>query len=681
MNYLAWNNAIAVHFFNRQSAHRPVYLYVTQDLIDKLGAQDGAGVSEFVSCVLTGPSWITGSRLSFCRKAYRTFRDWRSDPKVDECEFPPYLAYLALFVLAAGSEGDFAPHAYYPRLRNLLGEDETAGRPNGFDKMWELWIDLEEWSKSDRNGELGEFEFRISGDWRHVGLPVAQTLLSESDRRCLPVLFSTCALDPTSPPAEAELLSLLKSHAGNILQHRTRRLLSSSDTAVRIALVYAVASELEHWDGCVNDDSGDDSPSVAAVLRLCCHLDDIAMTVRTRLRCKANAEFPESDLLLTRAQSTVSLVAEEHGFGWSSELTHPEDNRALDSSSLDWTSPFELRDDVRNWRAVMPPATVRAFQSGVSVGLPGYIETSRIARGTEFIVAACQHLDEIRKWGASECEGFRELPVSSGLPVNWRLFRTTAVNGDSLIRDVAARLALPSAIRIHLRGGISSQDGPSSRFFSFARPTVVVDCPEGELTIACDGEVLSCLGESSAVYELPPALPLNQTIRIEATTPSGDRSRRSIQLVDAVFSNWNLHDASFDSIGQRLPDGTMGAVGSSLDVVEPSNFDYGAALVPISAQKAFLIGRVPGQVLEWPSDPLPDWPPTWVVVKEKRSVRAVPCMVDMVTAEPVRRRTNDPASVRLWKRVVGSGGRRFTLHAAPEFSAMWNRYRKVARNV
>ena len=618
MNYLAWNNAIAAHFFNAQSAHRPVYLYVTQDLIDGLGTHDGTGISEFVSCVSAGPPWITDNRLSICGKAYRTFRDWRSDPKVGEREFPPYLAYLALFALAAGSEGDFAAHAYYPRLRNLLGENEKAGMPNGFDKMWELWVDLEEWSKSDRSGELGEFEFRISGAWQHVGLPVAQTLLSESDRRGLPELFSTCALDPTSPPAEAELLGLLKSHAGSILQRRTRRLLSSADTAVRFALVYAVASELEHWNGCSNDNSEDGPPSFTAVLRLCCQFDEIATTLRTELRCKANAEFPESGLSLTRAGGAVSLVAEEHGFGWSSELRHQEDNSAFDASSLDWTSPFELHDDAHRWRVVMRPAAVRVFRAGVSVGLPGYVEASRIARGTEFIIAASEHLDEIREWGASECEGFCELEVSSGLPANWLLFRATAVKGDTLIREISARLSLPSAIRIRLHGGISAQDGTSSRFFSFARPIVVIDCPNDEVTVACNGEVLSSLGEAGTAYELPSKLPLNQTIRIEASTPSGDRAQRSLQLVDAVFPSWNVHDASFGPLGQRLDSGANGAMGSSLNFPEAPDFDYGAALVPISAERAFLIGRVPGQVSEWPRDSLPEWPPMWVVVKEKR---------------------------------------------------------------
>lgn len=49
MNYLEWNNAIAAKFFNRESTHRHVYLYVTPELIDALKEHDGAGLHEFVS--------------------------------------------------------------------------------------------------------------------------------------------------------------------------------------------------------------------------------------------------------------------------------------------------------------------------------------------------------------------------------------------------------------------------------------------------------------------------------------------------------------------------------------------------------------------------------------------------------------------------------------------------------
>ena len=681
MNYLGWNKAIATHFFNPQVAQRPVYLYVTQDLINHLGRGRGLDVRDFVSCVRRGPPWITVDQLSLCQKAYLAFLLWRENSGTGKHEYPPYLAYLALFVLAAGFDGDFAPHAYYPRLHKVLGEDERSGSPLGFDNMWHLWRDLEFWSKSDRDGEIGLFDFRISGDWRHVGLPIAQTLLSESDRHKLPSLFARCAFDSKSPPNESELLVLLRKHARDTLQRRTFRLLSSSDTSTCNALVSAVVSELEHWDGSVNTDDGNESRRVTCILRLCCLLDSTAMTARMGLRCKANAEYPETGLILTKQDGFVTLMAEEHGYGWSSELSCQQDSLRFNASSLDWTQSLEMHDSTHAWLAVMRSAEVRIFENGASMGLPGYVEASRIGRRGEYLVAACRHLEVIRQWGREECEDFQELNLSAGLPSGWHLFRIKSVKSDRLVRRAVPRLTLPSSIRIHLRGGISFQDSGRSRFFSFARPMVAVEAPTEEINVTCDGKSLLCDDESGGLYRLPPSLPVNQTIRIEVKSPSGDHSQRFLQLVDTVFSSSSTSGVRFGPFGQRLPDGSQGTIGSSLDFTSPAKFDYGAALVPIESRSAFLIGPVPGQVSKWPSDPRPAWAPAWVVMKEKRNGRVVPCMNDVEAAEPVWSPTGDPASVRLWKKVVSFSRRRFTPPADPEFAEIWNRYRQVARYV
>jgi hypothetical protein len=65
--------------------------------------------------------------------------------------------------LAVGVEGDFAPHAYYPRLRTLLGEPSVVGAYPWFDRMLELWDDLERWASSDQAGRLGNFVASIAG--------------------------------------------------------------------------------------------------------------------------------------------------------------------------------------------------------------------------------------------------------------------------------------------------------------------------------------------------------------------------------------------------------------------------------------------------------------------------------------------------------------------------------------
>src|SRR5690242_8011520 len=116
MTFSQWNRAIAAHFFRPENAGRSVYLYTTRQTVDDIGAATGESSSDFVAAMKAGPPGP--SRAGLCQRALQTLANWRGK----EFEYPPYVGYLALFVLAAGLEGDFASHAYYPRLRELLGE-------------------------------------------------------------------------------------------------------------------------------------------------------------------------------------------------------------------------------------------------------------------------------------------------------------------------------------------------------------------------------------------------------------------------------------------------------------------------------------------------------------------------------------------------------------------------------
>ena len=233
MDYLTWNEIIARHFFTPEKAGKEVLLYVNEPLIARLGVPFHAGLAEFVQAVKQGPVWTT--RSGFCQKALQAFEGWRSRG----FDFPPYVAYLAFFVLAAGRESDFAAHAYYPRLRELLGEPGETRAPASFDRMIDLWDDLEKWSREDKHETLGRFEARIRGGWWKVGLPLSQTLISEDERKHLPVLFSRESLDPSDIPSPEVILRILRRSGSTLLERRTFRLLNSDhmdDTVLRSAL-------------------------------------------------------------------------------------------------------------------------------------------------------------------------------------------------------------------------------------------------------------------------------------------------------------------------------------------------------------------------------------------------------------------------------------------------------------
>jgi hypothetical protein len=179
MDYLSWNNSIGARFFTPELRDRRVYLYVTADLIREIGKPSGAGMADFLVAVKRGPDWVSYGKV--CERADQCVVGWRRR----KLQYPPYLAYLGLFALAAGLRGDFAGNAYYPRLRKLLGETPTSGTYRGFSTMRNLWEDLENWSQRDMRGSLGIFQARVTSRFIHVGIPISQTILSEHERLAL----------------------------------------------------------------------------------------------------------------------------------------------------------------------------------------------------------------------------------------------------------------------------------------------------------------------------------------------------------------------------------------------------------------------------------------------------------------------------------------------------------------
>src|SRR5437762_12132827 len=199
MEYSRWNELIASKFFKPEMAGRRIYLCVSRELINELGKSDGVGYADFVEAVKNGPEGLYVNGL--CQKAEELSRGWRRN----RLTFPPYLGYLAFFVLAAGLKGSFAAHAYYPRLRKLLGGEPVARTYPHFSHMRALWEDLEKWSQVDLRGEVGVCELRVTSGFKHVGVPISQVILSDRERSLLPAIFAAAGLDATAPPAEAHL--------------------------------------------------------------------------------------------------------------------------------------------------------------------------------------------------------------------------------------------------------------------------------------------------------------------------------------------------------------------------------------------------------------------------------------------------------------------------------------------
>lgn len=524
MSYLGWNDAIARRFFNETHSHRRVYLYVTPEVITEIGGE--AGVTEFVSVVKAGPSWVSDGRLSVCGKAYRAYEQWKDHP--EDFEYPPFIAYLALFALAAGLEGEFAAHAYYPRLHKLLG-DQSAGMPPRFDDMWELWTSLQDWTEQLR-GDLGEFAPRMPVAWEHVGWPVGQMLCSEEERHELAALFQAESLDPDSLPTELEMLAILRGNRDRFSNRTTKQLESSLSEPATQALVEIVLEELERWDGCTPAATASDEPPwQSASLRICLRVDTTAAIAKSRLRCKGAADLPECSLFL-RGDS-LSVTCDDHGFGWSTEAVHSDSHTLVDACELDWSRPLTLRDDESRWQASLAARDVRIFTSGARFAMPGFVEVDRVPASDPFLVAAMsKHWELLSRWGEDECDGFRELDVT-GLPATWRLCSVDRARSDSTVRGPLPRLALPSTLRIRLIGGIRATDGRAPVYFSFAPPLVSVEGVDAG-QIDWLGDRLESHATQDGTFILPHDAPRNTRVRYTARAPVDREASVSVELVD-----------------------------------------------------------------------------------------------------------------------------------------------------
>jgi len=682
MNYLEWNDSIARHFFNEENAGKEILLYVNDEILTEIGRANGCDVDDFVISVKKGPPWI--SRSGFCQKALEAFRGWRERGR----EYPPYISYLACFVLAAGIHGDFDPRSYYPRLRQLLGETDGTGGLPSFDRMLLLWDDLEKWSVEDKHEELGRFVARIRGGWWKVGLPLAQTVISKDEQRRLPVLFEAAGLDPSAPPSEKVMLKLMHYYGDRVFEMKTLKVLrieKGDDIILKNSLIEMVLAELEEWDGTVQLDEAEaprEEHAVRAInsgLRTCIKYDPLSRKVKCTLRLKANRDIPVGGLAFKCEQFPgETFYCEDAYQGWSKNLKN-EESKILDASALDWTGGMMFEDSKNNWRASLRGDSVRLFASGKAEGLPGWVETNRLERGVPFFISVFgTAAGKVRAWGQANCTSFEELEVS-GLPPGWLLFK--GLNASSSCEDIDV-LSVSSSVRLLLRGGVKLRKG--NTYLYTAQPLIVLENAAEEATVTANGKVLRNEKDNLRAWKLPSDIPPNEIIRIEANTGQ-DELRKILRLEEPRLSGsfdetpWRGTDGVFvpdSSDCTRMRGAVVETTGNGLPSFTPR---------PEHSTPRILLGNIPGQVVKWPKDPLPpDWEPVWSIRRTGRNKWRVSCCRRSLACVPcpdLTVRAGKEKDVKKWKECIWVRRKKTNVPELPAIRQRWLEFREAARNV
>ena len=677
LSYLQWNDLLASHFFTEEKAGKEVLLYVNEPLIEELGGPFGAGLAEFVEAVKAGPPWTT--RSGICQRALQALEGWRDR----DLSYPPYIAYLGLYVLAGGIEGDYAPHAYYPRLQDLLGHPRDTRAPSSFGRMLDLWDDLEQWSREDHHENLGRFVARFRGQWWRIGLPLSQTLISEDERKRLPLLLRERKLDPLDLPSQEVILRLLREDGRTLLHRRTLQLLDAQDhdgKVLRDALSEVVLEELEAWDGTVEDSAGSLRRRKTTALRLCLQHDALAQHVTCHVRIRTLANFPEDGCTFVRSGDDCHWTCEDLLSGWSKKLYDPLTSRELDGATLDWTNGERLEDEENGWLATLRPATTRLFMPGEYDGLPDYVERQRLERNTRFLIATrSADIAEVSQWGESYCGNFKH-HTTHGLPNGWTLFQ-----GQDALRSCPGVdvLTISTTVRLLLRGGIKT--GRGNLYLKGAPPYIVLENARGDERVTLDSEQLERDQQHSQVWRIPDDAPEGVPLRIEVHTDQ--QILRRVIRIESPHLPLRQGYTCFrrDSAGTPTSDALPYANGAIVQY-EPGSGPppYPQDLPLHLSARITLIGATPGEIAVWPDDELPDWVPVWALVKDsRRQLRAVFCGSPEQARLPYKETRPKPerALVRHWKTALWHARKRTSPPPLRELRKRWQEYVQAAKNV
>jgi hypothetical protein len=342
MDYTHWNLAIANHFFGPSTSGKRVFFCVTSDTLAEISKLDpDEAVADFIKAVIKGPEWTQiggcsriGSKALNClypdpqwrnrlnqsreKKDLTNHQHWQQFNENTNGK-PPYLAYLACFVLAWTERDDnFGGNDYYGPLNKLMGlYGENMMRSADFARTYnrgehqistiDLWQDLEEWGYSTNTGVCDLPKSLVDGT-SYVNIPKYFGLLKASDLRNLPDLFQDlveCSrLDLGRLPTPESMVRILCDHKASnrfLTPACLSNLRSSADGVGDHVLMEAygrlICARFRDFDGFAGDEGG--KKAIHANRR--CHsmlLRALSPEGKLRVVCRFRRDDPEERLII-----------------------------------------------------------------------------------------------------------------------------------------------------------------------------------------------------------------------------------------------------------------------------------------------------------------------------------------------------------------------------------------------
>jgi len=510
--FVSWNDLLLSEFFSPASANEDVWIRTTRAELDSFGLHLG-GAEGLIDAVSSGAPWLHS--IPNCATAARLLVQQRRDPMrarsyIDPgtCNAtyigtfaPTYLPILALWVLAASDEQ--ADGGFYASVQRLLGKP-FKNEVKVTEGMYRVWEDLEAWSSKECDGRFGNFHSRVLGEYRFVGIPRSQGLVSRQDGRNLARLFWDARLRPGQVLNDAALATLLERGSQSAFLSRPLRS-AMAKLEYQPPLAALLRKLLESWDGIRPRGSHGDidqfitgraskehagaKTSVTLVLlpseemangwdvcwsfpavvdAHCCDLQISGQHLPTVLH-RASASF------ITRVSEhyvSQSLEALSASASTQIEVMVQLDDNIADTCGTQYRVELIRRAPRRilAWNSIDP----RFGQQLIERDIPLY--------GVFYIICAPADWARTDPWLRRERISFEPMEVS-GLPSGWRMAciqsaeRLTAQHRQYLI-DASEVTEVPSA-RLQLVGGGRLLRGGARLFASYDLPAIEFEGPPG----------------------------------------------------------------------------------------------------------------------------------------------------------------------------------------------------------
>jgi hypothetical protein len=272
VTYEQLNDALCDALFTEEYANKPVYLELTEEVVDKVNKQldlTDVDLEELIIDSVKQLLHLTGVNTDLFGAFVLKQLVWESNIKKSEknskisTNYPnlPLLMVFAITAAQMGTTGGFKTSAYYPRLKELIEvENKKLVEESYRSVAVSFWSGLNFWLDSFWKGQRGiGTAYSISNN-RYIGFALAQALVRSVDRNKLPRLFRENGFSAFTSLVAKDMEKVIDEWAKKDYSEYNSKFRSPSKpfmdlwtkTEARTRMASILCRELESWDGKVS---------------------------------------------------------------------------------------------------------------------------------------------------------------------------------------------------------------------------------------------------------------------------------------------------------------------------------------------------------------------------------------------------------------------------------------------